>query len=57
MSDVKGIEVHDILGLEEPLTKLFECVSNEIGKLDITGLNNSNYFKNTNKHTMKIIYI
>ena len=33
MSDVKGIEVHDILGLEEPLTKLFECVSNGIGKL------------------------
>lgn len=33
MSDVKGIEVHDIFGLEEPLTKLFESVSNGIGKL------------------------
>lgn len=33
MSDVKGIEIHDILGLEEPLTKLIECVSNGIGKI------------------------
>lgn len=33
MSDVKGIEVSDILGLSEPLAKLIETVSAGIGKL------------------------
>lgn len=33
MSDVKGIEVSDILGLSDPLTKLIETVSGGIGKL------------------------
>lgn len=31
MSDIKGIEVHDILGLSQPLTKLIETVSCGIG--------------------------
>ena len=33
MSDVKGIEVSDVLGLSQPLTKLIETVSCGIGKL------------------------
>ena len=33
MSDVTGIEVSDILGLSDPLTKLIETVSGGIGKL------------------------
>lgn len=32
MSDVKGIEISDIFGLEEPITKLVESVSSGIGK-------------------------
>lgn len=32
MSDVKGIEISNLLGLEKPTTKLIECVSNGIGK-------------------------
>lgn len=33
MSDVKGLEISDILGLSQPLTKLVETVSCGIGKL------------------------
>ena len=33
MSDVKGIEVSNLLGLEKPTTKLIECVSAGIGKV------------------------
>lgn len=33
MSDVKGIEISNIFGLEEPLTKLIECVGEGIGKM------------------------
>lgn len=33
MSDVKGIEISDIFGLSQPLTKLIETVSCGIGKL------------------------
>lgn len=33
MSDLKGIEISDILGLSEPLTKLIETVSCGVGKL------------------------
>jgi hypothetical protein len=32
MSDIKGVEFHDLLGLSQPLTKLFETVSSAIGK-------------------------
>lgn len=33
MSDLKGIEVHDLLGLSEPATKLIETISSGIGKV------------------------
>lgn len=33
MSDLKGIEVHDLLGLSKPLDKLIETVSSGIGML------------------------
>lgn len=33
MSDVKGIEISDVLGLSQPLTKLIETVSCGIGKI------------------------
>lgn len=33
MSDLKGIEISDVLGLSQPLTKLIETVSCGIGKL------------------------
>lgn len=33
MSDLKGIDIHDVFGVEEPLTKLIECVSKGIGKV------------------------
>lgn len=33
MSDIKGVEIHDVLGISEPLTKLIETVSGGIGKL------------------------
>ena len=33
MSNVKGIEIHDLFGLSEPLKKLIETVSGGIGKL------------------------
>lgn len=33
MSDVSGIEISDVLGLSEPLTKLIETVGDGIGKL------------------------
>jgi len=33
MSDLKGIEITDLLGLSEPLTKLLETVSCGVGKL------------------------
>lgn len=33
MCDVKGVEIHDLLGLSGPLTKLVETVSNGIGKV------------------------
>lgn len=32
MSDVKGIEISNIFGLEKPTTKLIECISAGIGK-------------------------
>lgn len=33
MSDFKGIEAHDLLGLSEPVTKLIETVSCGVGKI------------------------
>ena len=33
MSDVKGLEISDVLGLSQPLTKLIETVSGGIGKI------------------------
>lgn len=33
MSDVKGIEISNLFGLEEPTTKLIECISAGIGKV------------------------
>lgn len=33
MSDIKGIEISNIFGLEKPLTKLIECVSAGTGKV------------------------
>ena len=33
MSDVKGIEISNIFGLEKPTTKLIECISAGIGKV------------------------
>lgn len=33
MCDLKGVEIHDLAGLSEPLTKLIETVSNAIGKV------------------------
>ena len=33
MSDLKGLEISDIFGLSEPLTKLVETVSCGVGKL------------------------
>jgi len=33
MSDIKGVEIHDIFGLSQPLTKLVEVVSSGIGML------------------------
>jgi hypothetical protein len=33
MSDVKGLEVSDVLGLSQPLTKLIETISNGVGTL------------------------
>ena len=33
MSDFKGIEITDVLGLKEPLTKLIETVSYGVGKI------------------------
>lgn len=33
MSEIKGIEIRDLAGLSQPLTKLVECVSTGIGKL------------------------
>ena len=32
MSDVKGIEIHDVLGLSDPATKLIETVASALGK-------------------------
>jgi len=32
MSDIKGIEIHDVLGLSQPLTKLVETIDHAIGK-------------------------
>ncbi len=33
MSDIKGVEIHDVFGLDKPLTKLIETVSGAIGKI------------------------
>ncbi|MBQ4439169.1 DUF2806 domain-containing protein [bacterium] len=33
MSEIKGVEIHDVLGISEPFTKLIETVSGGIGKL------------------------
>lgn len=33
MPDLKGVEVHDLLGLSEPTTKLIETISSGIGKV------------------------
>lgn len=33
MSNINGVEIHDLFGLEEPTTKLIECVSAAIGKV------------------------
>jgi hypothetical protein len=33
MSEIKGIEISDVLGLSQPLAKLIECVSFGVGKL------------------------
>ena len=33
MSDLKGMEIHDLLGLSEPVKKLIEIVSSGIGKI------------------------
>lgn len=33
MSDLKGVEIHDVLGLSQPLKKLIETVSSGIGKV------------------------
>lgn len=33
MSDLKGIEVSDLFGISQPLIKLFDCISNGIGKV------------------------
>jgi len=33
MSDIKGVEIHDVFGVSEPFTKLIETVSGGIGKL------------------------
>lgn len=33
MGEVKGIEIHDLFGMKEPLTKLVESVKSAIGKV------------------------